>query len=329
MLDRQTDRQTGRQTSLSLDNLNVKQKVSPICHPELVSGAFRVAQVSKMLKRVQHDKFWKRVAFTLAEVIIVLGIIGIVAEMTIPGLVGSYQEQACVTGLLKFHSNLQQAILMWKVDVGCGSDAYNCLKEQGLPSSDENYVWRDFNNSIGKYMKITDSRVFDYANLNWLPSDTLNYYGVKGGVDTLGMGGVSKNAWNMRGMGLLADGTTFSVWGESNFFEIWVDVNGKKAPNRIGKDTFRILVGAAPIDYNDNVIANRDIGYCAMMGDNGSDNDVNGKGLCSCWNASTCTSDKTNPTGIGAMPTSYVILNHKWPDFKALSKLLGPSTFKP
>jgi len=41
----------------------------------------------------------KKLAFTLAEVLIVLGVIGIVAQMIIPNLVQSTQKQVYVTSL--------------------------------------------------------------------------------------------------------------------------------------------------------------------------------------------------------------------------------------
>src|SRR5574344_531177 len=46
----------------------------------------------------------KRTAFTLAEVLIVLGIIGIVAESTIPTLKAKIDKQVYVTQLKKFYS---------------------------------------------------------------------------------------------------------------------------------------------------------------------------------------------------------------------------------
>src|SRR5574344_762048 len=46
----------------------------------------------------------KRTAFTLAEVLIVLGIIGIVASMTIPTLMNKVAKQEYVAGLKKFYS---------------------------------------------------------------------------------------------------------------------------------------------------------------------------------------------------------------------------------
>src|SRR5574344_3080672 len=47
---------------------------------------------------------FKKSAFTLAEVLIVLGIIGIVASMTIPTLMNKVAKQEYVAGLKKFYS---------------------------------------------------------------------------------------------------------------------------------------------------------------------------------------------------------------------------------
>src|SRR5574344_915178 len=50
------------------------------------------------------ESFKKSLAFTLAEVLIVLGIIGIVAALTIPTLMANVQKQQYVTALKKFYS---------------------------------------------------------------------------------------------------------------------------------------------------------------------------------------------------------------------------------
>lgn len=49
-------------------------------------------------------------AFTMAEVLITLGIIGIVAAMTLPSLIGNYQKKQTAIQLKKFYSIMQQAI---------------------------------------------------------------------------------------------------------------------------------------------------------------------------------------------------------------------------
>ena len=47
-------------------------------------------------------------AFTLAEVLITLGIIGIVAAMTLPTLIGKYQKKQTVTQLKKSYTEISQ-----------------------------------------------------------------------------------------------------------------------------------------------------------------------------------------------------------------------------
>ena len=58
----------------------------------------------------------KRQAFTLAEVLITLGIIGVVAALTIPTLVNNYRKKQFETGLKKEYSVLLQALDMYKQD---------------------------------------------------------------------------------------------------------------------------------------------------------------------------------------------------------------------
>lgn len=53
-----------------------------------------------------------RQAFTLAEVLITLGIIGVVAAMTIPSLITKHHRRVAETKLAKFYSIMNQAIRM-------------------------------------------------------------------------------------------------------------------------------------------------------------------------------------------------------------------------
>ena len=50
----------------------------------------------------------KKIGFTLAETLIVLGIIGVVAAMTIPNLINNYKAQRLHTKFQKTYSLLQQ-----------------------------------------------------------------------------------------------------------------------------------------------------------------------------------------------------------------------------
>lgn len=49
-------------------------------------------------------------AFTLAEVLITLGIIGIIAAMTIPNIIAGYRKNVVETRLAKLYSSINQAI---------------------------------------------------------------------------------------------------------------------------------------------------------------------------------------------------------------------------
>jgi len=53
----------------------------------------------------------KRCAFTLAEVLITLGIIGVVAAMTMPTLIQKHQQQVLITRLKKDYSIMSQALV--------------------------------------------------------------------------------------------------------------------------------------------------------------------------------------------------------------------------
>lgn len=61
-----------------------------------------------MLRFARNDIF----AFTLAEVLVTLGIIGVVAALTIPALIANHKKQVTVTRLEKFYSVINQAIKM-------------------------------------------------------------------------------------------------------------------------------------------------------------------------------------------------------------------------
>lgn len=65
--------------------------------------------------------------FTLAEVLITLGIIGVIAAMTLPALVGKYKEKVLVTQVKKTYSEFQNALKMYNArnecsDITCISD---------------------------------------------------------------------------------------------------------------------------------------------------------------------------------------------------------------
>ena len=73
----------------------------------------------------------QKCAFTLAEVLITLGIVGVVAAMTLPALTTKYQKTVTENKLKKFYSVMSQAIRLSEAEYGeypnwaPGEDVYN------------------------------------------------------------------------------------------------------------------------------------------------------------------------------------------------------------
>lgn len=241
------------------------------------------------------------VGFTLAEVLITLGIIGIVAEITIPTIIHDTQNRELAASLLNFNSNLQQAIMLWKANEGCISDAKTCITALNLSDGDSSMLEKTF----GQYLSIVD-KVDGTANTaDWLPADTLDYYGKIYAAANYGK--VAQKGSRIS-VYLLKDGTTLSVDSDIVGAIITVDVNGKKKPNRVGKDVFQLTVGG---------LSGKDVFYGPF---HPFANSVNVEGLCP-WETYVCNTTNVNPTvGNGANPTEYVILNKELPDYKALSQ---------
>ena len=65
---------------------------------------------TKTAQQVRGDM--ERAGFTLAEVLITLGVIGIVAALTMPALIANYQKKVLETRIKKFYSVLNQAAKM-------------------------------------------------------------------------------------------------------------------------------------------------------------------------------------------------------------------------
>ena len=60
----------------------------------------------------------KRPAFTLAEVLITLGIIGVVAALTLPALINNYEKSVVETRMQKFYTNINAALKLSIVENG-------------------------------------------------------------------------------------------------------------------------------------------------------------------------------------------------------------------
>ena len=165
----------------------------------------------------------KHAAFTLAEVLITLGIIGIVAAMTIPTLIANYQEKQTISRLQKAYATLKNALEMAKVDHG----DYEMWSWNQIPQEDSKriqYFWETYGFPHLKVAKkcFPDT---DPCRSQFRINDT-----------TL------SNPDTNNGAFILNDGTSVFSWagGNTYFPHVWlyVDINGDSKPNEMGKDIF-------------------------------------------------------------------------------------------
>ncbi len=74
-------------------------------------------------------------SFTIAEILIVLGIIGVIAAITIPSLISNYRKSVVETRLKAFYSNINQAIAQSEIENG--DKKYWDKMQDGYPSDAE------------------------------------------------------------------------------------------------------------------------------------------------------------------------------------------------
>ncbi len=164
------------------------------------------------------------VAFTIAEIIIVLGIIGIIAQMTIPDLIANTQESIWENAAKEAFSKSSQAVQQMRMDEG-GTLAYYFNNVQ------------TFKPVFIKYFKI----IKDCNLRDCVPqSNTSEIYKTWPGK-------IKANTYLIDdGQFITADGMFFGIENASlnaNLLGITVDVNGyTKGPNQFGKDVYMFQI---------------------------------------------------------------------------------------
>lgn len=98
----------------------------------------------------------KFVAFTLAEVLITLGIIGVVAAMTIPTLMTNMAKHATGVKVEKFYSTINQAVRLSSIDNG---DPGSWEKPTSAHNYDQDLEY--FNTYFAPYLKTSSCKKVD------------------------------------------------------------------------------------------------------------------------------------------------------------------------
>ncbi len=230
--------------------------------------------------------------------LITLGIIGVVAAMTIPSLINNYREKVTVAKVKETYSIFAQAEKRWEEEFDCIADVEACISGCGAHSACNL-------NEFVKYIKVSDviykGDGSDRNKKKWLsdkPATALDgtwgqtYWGVN---KTDGLYSVQMLLPNGVSAVLMLDTYVKNL-------PIFIDVNNSAGPNRIGIDVFPIALGAYKNDRYKGINP-----YYGEDGQGGAD-----KGLCSTRNGNICSPDD------GHSPTAYILKHNKVFDLKKL-----------
>ena len=186
---------------------------------------FTLAEVKRMFPRPFGERVrvrGKKAAFTLAEVLITLGVIGVVAAMTMPTVIKKYNEHVTVNKVKKFYSVMNQSLML-------------SIKDNGFVDEWNYTNVNQFADYIKPYLKI----VKDCQTNSGCIGESYKYLNETGSVN-YNSNGTNYDYYKL----FLADGT--SLWfrihaksattpcvmtdgGTPNVCGLlWIDVNGKK-----------------------------------------------------------------------------------------------------
>lgn len=171
----------------------------------------------------------KFLAFTLAETLIVMGIIGIVSALTLPNLNSSTGEKEKVAKVKKIYQNLDDAI-------GRATAVYGPVNEWFINDNNATAQITRFGDRVTEFMKVskncgvtTNQRCFSNAQVKTIN----NGFGSASDYDT------QNNSYKFQ----VADGTSLSFTisdASTSAVLMSFNIDGPKGKNTIGNDVFSL-----------------------------------------------------------------------------------------
>ena len=204
-----------------------------LCHSELGSESHKCIEVKSSIPSYCANEvrcgifrnLKKAFAFTLAETLIVMGIIGVVAALTIPNLNSSTADKEKVAKIKKIYSNLNDAL-------GRAQAVYGPAEEWAQLDSTEDAQTARFGDRLTEFMKVSKNCKMEVNKGCFSSAKAKPLMGSSNGVDSLDK---NNNYYKF----ITADGTSmYFAYGGGI-----VDIDGPiKGPNQFGKDLFQFLM---------------------------------------------------------------------------------------
>lgn len=186
-----------------------------------------------------------RLGFTLAEVLITLGIIGVVVAMTMPSLVAHYRDKQTVVALKKFYSSMSQAL---NAAIAKNGETESWGADNFVNSGDSDTGDTSTDDANNKDVERASISPF-IKELKLLKDCGRKADGCFTDVKIKRLNGTDDRNIERQTRYykvILSDGTMLALSGEelaaTSNFEIWVDINGSKSPNTLGKDVFMFAI---------------------------------------------------------------------------------------
>ena len=201
--------------------------------------------------------------FTLAEILITLGIIGIVAALTIPTLIANYKNKVYITQTKKTYSTILNAFDKWKYDKGAddfsgifdqnkttqalAEEFFSYLKiieicNQGKNGCMEQYIKypKAKNNGQGKNGTVTTTRFYKAVLTDGSSIAILPYVGGDSNCGRIFTDKLtdSNGNWIPDGNGGYQTKETYS----KQCGTMIIDANGLKGPNQLGADVYSFII---------------------------------------------------------------------------------------
>ena len=175
----------------------------------------------------------KKIAFTLAEVLITLGVIGVVAAITMPTLIQNYKKKTWVEGLRVNISTIENGFKKLLADEGVDkltdTSLWNTIPGGGC------VIGRDCGDSF-------DNKLREYFKYEKFPAQTLPVKYLINNYSSSYYWGLSlpNNSSYYITFYKNYSGGTYPCFDapENNVAIIYMDVNGIKKPNQFGRDVF-------------------------------------------------------------------------------------------